>query len=262
MHPHATPANHTISTSLSLSLLSLSLWSPGHTTTLVPHRPPPPVFHTTFRVPVLDHPNSKLWAGGQGRQAQRRRGTPHTTNRMIEPQTRWGTCHATRRRHDTLCDGHRDSPATPPAGPPRADRDPGACYASSAGAGEGERPRCEVRRHYAPGSPGRWTRSRQLHAIPLAAAPAGCRVRRSRENQLAPTRLEPAPGPAQEESEFFLCLRSVNAPRPLPSARRSARSSSNSCATTTPNAGPAKSSTASPRHHDPRHRPRAPPPGA
>jgi hypothetical protein len=122
-------------------LLSLSLvpWSHHHT------GPPPPtttVFHTTFRVPVLDHPYSKLWAGGQGRQAQQRRGTRHTTNRMTEPQTRWGTCRETRRRHDTPSDGYRDSPQGPPRARPRP---PGGRYASSAGAGEGERPRCGVR---------------------------------------------------------------------------------------------------------------------
>ena len=146
--PHATPANHTtISTSLSLSSALSSLWSPGHTTTLVPHRPPPPVFHTTFRVPVLDHPYSKLWAGGQGRQAQRRRGTRHTTNRMTDPQTRWVTRRTPRRQHDTLSDGHRDNSATPHRGlrapgrdPPggratRAARAPGRESAHAAGSG-------------------------------------------------------------------------------------------------------------------------------
>jgi hypothetical protein len=66
---------------------SLLSGPPGHTTTLVPHRQPHTVFHPTLQVPVLDHPYSKLWAGGQGRQAQRRRGTRIATNRLAEPTT-------------------------------------------------------------------------------------------------------------------------------------------------------------------------------
>ena len=90
-HPCCYP-RHPCFPPIHLHLLHLSgshPWSPNHS------GPPPPhtitlSFHPTFRIPVLDHPNSKLWAGGQGRQAQRRRGIRFATNRMAEPQTAVG----------------------------------------------------------------------------------------------------------------------------------------------------------------------------
>src|SRR5580692_12643067 len=97
--PHAT----LLPTHPSISIFSISGPILGHPITLVPHRHHTITlsFHSTFRIPVLDHPNSKLWAGGQGRQAQRRRGIRFATNRMAEPQTAVGDRRTTRRRHDT-----------------------------------------------------------------------------------------------------------------------------------------------------------------
>jgi hypothetical protein len=121
--PHATLLpNHPSPSSPSLWSHS---WSPNHS-----GPPPPPhhhpVFHPTFRIPVLDHPNSKLWAGGQGRQAQRRRGTRHHTNPVIEPQTAVGDPSRNQPlgRHPSRQAARRagDTPVRAPAGP---DDDPG-----------------------------------------------------------------------------------------------------------------------------------------
>src|SRR5580692_12239735 len=86
--PHAT----LLPTHPSISIFFISGPILGHPITLVPHRHHTITlsFHPTFRIPVLDHPNSKLWAGGQGRQAQRRRGIRHHTTPVIEPQTAVG----------------------------------------------------------------------------------------------------------------------------------------------------------------------------
>jgi hypothetical protein len=76
------------------------------------HLGPGPPNHTTItptnRIPVLDHPNSKLWAGGQGRQAQRRRGTRITTNRLPRPQTPRGPGPGHDTSHDITSDTHHD----------------------------------------------------------------------------------------------------------------------------------------------------------
>ena len=161
--------------------LSFSLVShPGHTITLVPHRHhTTPVFLSHVRIPVLDHPNSKLWAGGQGRQAQRRRGTRYATNPVAEPQTRWGTVAQPAPRATPPATGTATADAAlAMASTQRRSTTAGASAVSSASAGWGSARAARPRRHHELAATGPMNPIAQVRSMPGGGAGAILRADR------------------------------------------------------------------------------------